>query len=390
MGHWVRARRFVGRTVLVVTGEPSGDLAASRLVEELFKIEPGVRVVAVGGERLRAAGATLLADIRELGAMGFVEVIRQMPRLGALERSLVRFLDEERPAVVVPVDYPGFNLRIAAQAKKRGIPVVYYIAPQVWAWGKGRIPRIARSVDQMLVVLPFEEEMFRAAGIDATFVGHPLLESVQRAPSREAARGALGIPQGREVLGLLPGSRIQEVRLILPSMLDGAELVRRARPGLEILVSRAASVPVREIDALTGARSGIRVIDGEAAGLVRASDVLLVTSGTATLEAALLGTPLAVVYRTSAITWTIGKAVVRLPRIGLVNIVAGEELAPEFLQEKARPEALARFALDLFEHPQERARRTERLRALGARFEGRHASRRAAEIVHASMAVARS
>jgi lipid-A-disaccharide synthase len=375
----------VGRTVLVVTGEPSGDLAASRFVEQLRLLDPAVRVFAVGGERLRAAGATLLADIRDLGAMGFVEVIRQMPRLRALEAKLVRFLDEERPSAVVPVDYPGFNLRIAEHAKARGIPVVYYIAPQVWAWGRERVRRIARCVDHLLVVLPFEEPLFREAGIPTTFVGHPLLEGLEHAPSRAEARASLGIPAERPVLGLLPGSRVQEVRLILPRMLDAARIVRGTRADLDVLVSRASSVPEAEIDARIAGQTGTRAVGGEAARVVRAADVLFVTSGTATLEAALLGTPLAVVYRTSAITWMIGRSLVRLPRIGLVNIVAGEELAPEFLQDAARPAALARFAADLLDRPVERERIAEKLRALRGRFQGRSASRSAAEIVLGAM-----
>ncbi len=390
MGRFVRDRRPVGRTVLVVTGEPSGDLAASRLVEELRAIDPTVRVVAVGGERLAAAGATLLADIRDLGAMGFGEVIRQLPRLRALERTLVRFLDEERPGAVVPVDYPGFNLRIARRAKERGIPVVYYIAPQVWAWGKDRVHRIARCVDRLLVVFPFEESIFRAAGIDTTFVGHPLMEGIAHAPSRSEARASLGIPESRPVLGLLPGSRVQEVRFILPRMLAAARIAREKRPDLEILVSRAPSVPEKEVAAVGVADEGARVVGGDAARIVRAADVLFVTSGTATLEAALLGTPLAVVYRTSALTWAIGKTLVRLPRIGLVNIVAGEDLAPEFLQSNVRPEALAGFATDLLDRPDERARIAAKLRALRAPFEGRVASRGAAEIVLRTMDAARS
>jgi lipid-A-disaccharide synthase len=370
----------MGRSVLVLTGEPSGDLAGARLVEELRRRDPSLRVLAVGGERLQAAGAALLADIRDLGAMGFAEVIRQIPRHAALEKEIVRVLDSERPDAVIPVDYPGFNLRIAAHAKSRGIPVVYYIAPQVWAWGKARVRKIARVVDRLLVVLPFEEALFREAGIDARFVGHPLLEGVENAPSREEARDTLDLAADAPVLGLLPGSRVQEVRHILPVLLDAARRLRAARPALATLVSRARSVHRGEL-AEVERTSGARIVDGDAALVVRASDVLFVTSGTATLEAALLGTPLAVVYRTSRITWTIGKALVRLPRIGLANIVAGEDVAPEFLQGEARAEDLAEFAESLFRDPAERARRSAKLRALQRQFEGKRASRLAADAV---------
>ncbi len=369
----------MGRTVLLVTGEPSGDLAGARLVRALRARDPGLRFLAVGGEKLRAEGAELLADIADLGAMGFAEVVRQIPRLADLERRLVERLAAGGVDVVVPVDYPGFNLRFAANAKRRGLPVVYYIAPQAWAWGRGRLKRIARVVDRLLVVLPFEERFFRDVGIDAAFVGHPLLEGIDEVPDRAAARASLGLEPDRPVLGLLPGSRVQEIRRSLPAMRGAARLLRDRVPELVTLVSRASSIPPPELRE-TSAPSE-RVVAGDAARVITASDVLFVTSGTATLEAALLGTPLAVVYKTSSITWSIGRALVRLPRIGLVNIVAGEELAPEFLQEGARPEALAAFAASLFANPGERRRRAAALRGLRDRFAGLPASERAAAVV---------
>lgn len=374
----------MGRTLLVLTGEPSGDLAAGRLVSELRAIDPSVRVFAVGGDALRGAGAEILFDIRELGAMGFVEVLRQVPRLSRLETALQRFLDTQRPDAVVPVDYPGFNLRVARAAKVRGIPVVYYIAPQVWAWGKGRLGRIRDAVDRLLVVLPFEEPLFRAAGIDAEFVGHPLLEGIAGAPAREASRQALGLAADAQVVGILPGSRVQEIRDLLPLQLAAARLVRETHPALRILVSRQSAIPRQEIAGVRQ-KDGEQVVDEDAARVITASDVLFVTSGTATLESALLGTPLAVVYRTSPITWFVGKRIVRLTRIGLVNIVAQEELAPEFLQENARPERLAQWAGVLLDDPARRAAVGHKLAALRAQFEGKHASKRAARIVQEAM-----
>jgi lipid-A-disaccharide synthase len=378
----------MGRTLLVLTGEPSGDLAAGRLVSELRAIDSEVRVVAVGGDALRSAGAEILFDIRELGAMGFLEVLRQIPRLSLLEKRLERFFDQERPDAVVPVDYPGFNLRCARAAKARGIPVVYYIAPQVWAWGKGRLRGIREAVDRLLVVLPFEEALFRDAGIDAEFVGHPLLEGIATAPTREASRAALGIPENARDVGILPGSRVQEIRDLLPLQLEAARLVRRENPELRILVSRQRAIPAAEIGGVR-ASEGEQVVEEDAARVITASDVLFVTSGTATLESALLGTPLAVVYRTSPITWFVGKRIVRLTRIGLVNIVAGEELAPEFLQDEARPELMARWASDLLRDPVRRDAAGKKLAALRAQFEGKQASKRAARIVREAMERAR-
>lgn len=380
----------MSRLVLVVAGEPSGDLAAGRLVEALRRRDASIRVVAVGGENLRAAGAEIFEDISELGAMGFVEVVRQIPRLRALEDRLVKFMAESRPNVVVPVDYPGFNLRLAAKAHALQIPVVYYIAPQVWAWAEGRVREIGRVVRKLLVILPFEEDYFRRRGIAATFVGHPLLEGVAAAPSRKAAREELGIDPEVPVLGLIPGSRVQEIRRILPSLLHAAKLAGEQIPGLITLASRASFIAEHEFERVAPHPGNVRFVSGPAARIMRAADVLLVTSGTATLEAGLLGTPLGVVYRTSPVTWGLGRMLVRLPRIGLVNLVAGEELAPEFLQNDATGPRLSAFVVELLRDPSARSRRQDALKTLRKTFEGHHASEEAAEEILQELGTSRS
>jgi len=371
------------RSVLILTGEPSGDRAAGALARELLRAEPDLRVLAVGGPRLREAGAEILEDIANLGSMGFAEVIRHFPRLLALKRRLRAIIAGERPAVVVPVDYPGFNLGMARFAKRRGVPVVYYISPQVWAWGAGRVPRIAEAVDRMLVVLPFEAELYRRAGVRTDFVGHPLLDDLARSPSRESARGELGIDASAPVLGLLPGSRVQEIRRIFPAMTGTATILRRDHPDLVVLASVAGSVPRPEYErCLDGAAAdGVRLVEGPAARICAAADVLVVTSGTATLEAALHGTPLAVVYRTSPLTWFLARRVVKIPRISLVNIVAGEELVAEFLQEKARPERVAEHVSALLDDAPRRRQLGERLAALHERLGSDGVARRAAACV---------
>ena len=335
------------RRILILAGEPSGDRAGARLAAALRRCDPDVRILAVGGSELRAAGATILQDISELGAMGFLEVLRQLPRLRRLEGRLVRLLAEEPPSVVVPIDYPGFNLRIARRARALGVPVVYYIGPQVWAWGAGRLPRIAAAVDRMLVVFPFEVELYRQAGIRTDFPGHPLVDDLAAAPPRSQLRTELALADDVPLLGLLPGSREQEVRRILPVMLDAAARVGAGIEGLRVAVSVSAAVPLAVYDRVLAGRPTpeLHLVPGPAAPLIRAADFLLVTSGTATLESALLGTPLAVLYRTSAVTWHIGRRIVRIPRISLVNIVAGEDLVAEFLQDEAEPERVAEHAL---------------------------------------------
>jgi lipid-A-disaccharide synthase len=371
------------RSVLILTGEPSGDRAAAPVAAALRRRHPGLRIRAVGGPALREAGAEIVQDIAELGAMGFAEVVRQIPRLHRLEGRLHSIIDRERPDAVLAVDYPGFNLRIARYARRRGVPVVYYIGPQVWAWGGGRIPRIAEAVDRMLVVFPFEEPLYRDAGLRTDFVGNPLLDSLADAPGREEARTRLGVPAGATVLGLLAGSRVQEVQRILPAMAETAALLRAERPDLVVLASAAASVPRAEYDGVLRASAPGSVVlhDGPAAVIGAAADVLLVTSGTATLEAALLGTPLAVLYRTSAVTWFLGRRLVRIPRISLVNIVAGEDVVEEFLQDEARADRVAPHVAALLDDPERRRALSGRLRALSRKLgEGGVAERVAAVV----------
>jgi lipid-A-disaccharide synthase len=372
------------RSVLILTGEPSGDRAGGGLARELRRADPQVRIRAVGGPRLREAGAEILADIAELGAMGFAEVVRQIPRHLRLERSLIRLLETDPPDVVVPIDYPGFNLRMARAAKVRSIRVVYYIGPQVWAWGASRVPRIARAVDRMLVILPFEVEIYERAGVPVEFVGHPLLDGIEGWPARGAARAELGVPEDALVLGLLPGSRVQEVRRIFPVMVDAAGRLRAASPELRVLASTADGVPGEEYAralANAGTADPPTLLDAPAVTICAAADVLLVTSGTATLEAGLVGTPLAVLYRTSALTWFLGRRLVRIPRIALVNIVAGEDLAREFLQGEVRADRIAEHAGELLADAARRAETSRRLRVLRERLGGHGSSRRAAEIV---------
>lgn len=368
------------RTILILTGEPSGDVAGGALARALRRADPELRILAVGGRHLRAAGAELLEDIATLSAMGFAEVVKQVPRLHALERRLRRVIESERPAVVVPIDYPGFHLRIAKWTRGRGPRVVYYIGPQVWAWGKGRLPRIREAVDRMLVAFPFEVAIYSGAGIPVDYVGHPLTESVARAPGRAEAREAIGVAAGDRVIGLLPGSRAQEVERILPAMVASAIEVRREEPDLGVVVSRAPDVPPAAY--AEAERAGFALFEGPAAAIIRGADALLVTSGTATLESAMLGTPLAVLYRTSPVTWFIGRRVVKIPRIALANIVAGTDLAPEFLQGEATAERVAPWLRQtLCGLAAARERAAEGARRLHEVLGDRNASEEAARIV---------
>ncbi len=361
--------------LFVSAGETSGDRHAAALVRALRRRVGEVEVVGLGGERLAAEGARLLARVEDLSVLGFAEVARRLPFFRRLMNEATEEIERFDPHVVLPVDYPGFNLRLARRARARGKPVVYYIAPQVWAWRRERRPGIARAVDHLLVVFPFEEALFREAGIDATFVGHPLLDEELELPTREAVRERLGIAADAPLLALLPGSRAQEVRHILPPLVAGTKGLSEAR----VAVSRAPGVP--EALYAPAEAAGFPLWPGAGPALARAADAALVASGTATLETGLQGTPLCVVYRTGTVNWHLARALVKLRTVGLVNIAAGGARIPELLQGDLEPEGVAAVARRLLFDPAERAEQARYLAPLRERLGGGGAAERAAEVV---------
>jgi lipid-A-disaccharide synthase len=278
------------------------------------------------------------------GVMGFVEVLRTIPHHMALLRRLRERLTSGRVAALVTIDYPGFNMRLAAAARAAGVPVLYYITPQVWAWGADRLPKIAQLVSRAAVILPFEEDLLRRHGIDATFVGHPLLDRARSMPDQAAARAALGIPADARVLALFPGSRQQEIERHLEAFVTAARILERDFPGLRVLVAGAPGMRI------PADRCPYPQVAGSSLLILRAADAALCKSGTTTLEAAVAGCPLVVAYRTSAWTHAIARRVVRIPHIGLVNVVAGRQVAREFVQGAVVPEDLA-SALRPLLHP---------------------------------------
>lgn len=308
---------------------------AAGVAEALRRVRPDLTLAGIGGERMQRAGVTLVERTDRLAVMGFVEVLRSIPRHRALLRELAARLRSGRVAALVTVDYPGFNMRLAAAARAAGVPVLYYITPQVWAWGASRLPKLARLVTRAAVILPFEEELLRAHGVDATFVGHPLLDRAQELPTRDEARRSLGVAADAKLLALFPGSRQQEIERHLRPFLAAAELLQRRDPRLEVLVSTASGIT---IDA---ARCRYRQVRESSLALLRAADAALCKSGTTTLEAAVAGCPLVVGYRTSRWTHAIARRVVKIPNIGLVNVVAGREIAREFVQDALVPEQVA-------------------------------------------------
>ena len=344
--------------VLVVTGEASGDAHAAGVAARL--VAAGAEVVAVGGPALEAAGARIVHRIESLSVLGFVEVIRRLPHLLGFEREISKGLRNGGFDLFLPVDFPGMNLRLAAAAHRAGVPVLYYVGPQVWAWRAGRLQRMRRIVDHVALVLPFEKPLYDAAGVPATFVGHPLLDDPIPPPAEPDTDVAL-----------FPGSRPQEVAQHLPVLLDAAGRVRARHAGLRVRVSRAPTVSADLVQGLLR-RHGFdpeRELGTEPARQIMArSRMLLVASGTATLEAALAARPFAVIYRTGKVNYAVARRLVRVPHIALANLVAGEGVVREYVQDAVEPEALARETERLLFDAPERERIVGGLRRVRSRL----------------------
>lgn len=328
----------VPSSVLIVAGEESGDLHASKVAARLRELAPGLEAYGVGGDRMRSAGVELVFHSDDFAMVGLVEVLRHVPRLRRAMDRLVELARARGTRVAVLVDYPGFNLILAGKLREAGIRVLYYISPQVWAWGEGRVKKIAARVDRMAVVLPFEEGFYRDRGVEAEFVGHPLLEE----PAIASAAMVRDLPATPR-LGLLPGSRTQEVARLLPPMLGAVEILRNDLPDLSVSLGRAPGIS-SELLRRSGdpSSAGVEIVPPERGyEVMRTSTALLISSGTATLEAACFGTPMVVVYKLAMLSYLAGRALVKIPDIGLVNVVAGERVVPELIQGEANAERMA-------------------------------------------------
>jgi lipid-A-disaccharide synthase len=369
--------------LMVVAGEASGDLHAADVLAEIRRRRPDLRAFGMGGSRLQAAGLERLFDAREISVMGIAEVLPRLPRIWRVFRALVRAARERRPAAALLVDVPDFNLRLARKLRGLGVPVVFYVSPTVWAWRRGRVRQIARDVDRMLCILPFEVEFYREHGVRARYVGNPVVEQVPQPDTPEAFRRALGLDASRPTLALLPGSRPSELQRLLPPMVESAALLAKERPELQLVVPVAPGLDRAPLEQAFAAR-GLRptLVEGRAAEVVGASDVVVVASGTATLETALMLRPMVVVYRMSALSWVVGKLLVKVAFVSLVNLLSGRRLVPELLQSQLRPEAVAEEVRRLWVPGSARDAQLEGLRALRSRLgDGPTASRVADEVL---------
>ncbi|CAN5693377.1 lipid-A-disaccharide synthase [soil metagenome] len=343
-------------------GEPSGDLHGARLAESLRRRWPDAQLFGLGGDRMAAAGVELLAHVDQLAVMGFAEVIRHLPYFIELMNRVQGSIRELQPHLIIPIDYPGFNLRLARHARRVGVPVLYYIAPQVWAWHRSRMRQLAQNTDRLAVILPFEEALFREAGARAVFVGHPLADQPPPEQGRAAFAEGLGLDPDRPLLALFPGSRAQEVERQMHTFAAAADAVCVQRPDVQPVIATSAAVPPSLYDATTLPRTD----DGGT--LLHHATAALVKSGTSTLQAALAGTPMVVTYRMHPLTFLIARHLVRVPHVGLVNLVAGERVVPELLQGDATPANLAAAVMPLLDASSEERRRIldglDRVRAL--------------------------
>ena len=332
---------------MIVSGEASGDMHGAKLAESLYAHDDDIELFGIGGERMRSAGVRIEFDARRLAVVGITEVFAKLPQILAGMRTAKRLVVERRPDLLILIDFPDFNLHLAAFAKKHAIPVLYYISPTIWAWRKGRIKKIKRIVDHMAVILPFEEAFYRQHEIPVTFVGHPLMDRYTAVSDRQEVTS----DDNAVTIGLMPGSRDSEVEKLLPVMLQAAKLIGQ-RENVRFLLSQAPSVSPDLVHRLTNELDFEVTIFKESTDLLlRQVTFVIVASGTATLEAAIHITPMIIVYRVSPLSYRVGKALIKVPHIGLVNLIAGKRVVPELIQHEASPEEIARRALTLLTDP---------------------------------------
>ena len=367
--------------ILISAGEASGDIHAAAVTAALKQIDSSVEVFGMGGDALRAAGGEVLFDIKDHGVMGFVEVIKKLPDLFKLRSDFARVMDERKPDCLVVVDYPGFNMKLAKVAHDKGIPVVSYIAPSAWAWNKGRAKNVAKIVDKVACIFPFEYDVYKEAGAPVEFVGHPLLDIVKPAWERTEAEAWVGKQLGHPLVLLMPGSRLMEIEKMLPNLLAGAKLLKKQLPEVQFAMPRAGTIPLEILQSKIKASGlGIKITEGHNYDLFSVADLALATSGTVTLEAALCGLPSIIVYRTSALNAFIARRVINIPNIGLPNIVAGRQILPELLQEKFTPANVAKTAVELLA-PERRPQLEADLAFMKARLGEPGAVKRVAQLI---------
>jgi lipid-A-disaccharide synthase len=369
--------------LLLSCGEASGDLYAGALIRELRALDAGVSISGLGGPHFAAAGGRLIDDYREIAVTGLTEAVAKIPRSLAAFRRLVRSAKRDKPDALVAIDFPDFNFRLARALKRLGVPVIYYISPQIWAWRPKRLETMRRIADRVLVIFPFEEAIYRDGGVPVEFVGHPLVDLAAPSASRSDFLRARGLSPTAPTVAVLPGSRPNEVSRILPDLLEAARLIQAAVPEAQFVVARAPHLDDR-LFAQKGSDPGsdpFAVVEGDTDTVLASADLALTASGTATVQAALHDTPMVIVYRLSPLTYRLGRRLVTIGMIGMVNLIAGEKIVPELVQDAFTPEAVAREAIALLTDRERATRVKAGLARVRERLGGSGASRRAAQAI---------
>jgi lipid-A-disaccharide synthase len=357
------------KTIMIVAGEASGDMHGANLVREMLKIDPSLNFYGIGGNKLREEGVKLLANASDMAVVGLTEVISKLGSILKIMGMMKKSLDERRPDLVILIDYPDFNIPLAKAAKKRGIKVFYYISPQVWAWRKGRIGQIKKSVDKMAVILPFEVDTYGQKDFEVNYVGHPLLDMVKLNYSKQESRKKFGLAENKITIGILPGSRPSEVIKLMPELLRAAEMIAQRMPEVQFVLPLADTLEKKIItDTISGFTVKIRVISGHTYDVISCADLCLVASGTATLETALLGVPMIIVYKISFLSYVIGRLFVHVKNIGLANIIAGKTIVPELIQGDACGERIAGEALAILKNGERKQAIIKELNAIRAKL----------------------
>ena len=366
--------------ILIVTGEASGDLHGANFAKAIMALNPQAELMGIGGAAMHAAGVKLVPGIPQLDVMGLI----RLSAIRALVQRVLAIRKVLKSAVwdlVVLIDNPGLNLHFARVAKATGRRVLYYIAPQVWAWRPGRMKSIQRRVDHVVVILPFEPERYRRAGVPCTFVGHPLLDAVAPQYDRAKLRIQFGLSESAPVVGLLPGSRAREVEMLLPVLLQAAEQLVAAEPGTQFILAQASSIDDNLLQSfLRQSLVPVRVVHDQSSEVMALSDVLLIASGTATLQAAVVGTPMVLLYKTSPVTYRLARWLINVKWIGLVNLVAGRSVVPELIQDEVTAERLCQEVLHLLRDQSAYTSMKEGLRQVRESLGEPGASRRAAQV----------
>jgi lipid-A-disaccharide synthase len=367
--------------ILIICGEASGDLHAANLAKEILKVNPEIKISGVGGALLRKAGAQIYCDIKDLAVIGLFDVLKKLPKFFALQKLILKKIKEEKPDALILVDFSGFNLRLAKKINK-AIPTIYYISPQVWASRPGRIKTIKDCIHKLITIFKFEEEFYKRYGIDAVFVGNPLLDIVQPTMDRQEFFYKYGLADSKTTIALLPGSRRQEIKNILPIMLKASILISKALPSVQFVIVKTPQIEWSIYNRLVGGLDiDLIIIEGLTYDCLKSADFALVASGTATLETAIMQKPFVIIYKMGLLNYLLYRPQVKVPYIGMVNIIAKRKVIPEFIQFEACPQKILDESIKILKNPSEIEQMKSNLERIKSLLGEKGASERAAQTI---------